>query len=169
MTVTKVTLGGVPIEAEKGAPAQSYTPLGDGVIRRRSRGRAVKFRHWDLLMSITISGSGLIPPGLSGLDYDDPIELLCTKPLSISTDSLSVTVPAAIRPDRAPWAFAYVDGNWRPCQVSLVGQLATFTPVSGAVRYQVCWMPRFMVLMNRPDEAMDGRHDWSFTAEEVGT
>lgn len=167
MTVTKLTLGGIPLEAEKGAPAQNYTPLGDGVIRRRSRGAGVKFRHWDHKMAITVSGSGLLPPGLSGLDYDNPIELLCTKPLSISTDALSVTLPSDIRPDRQAWAFAYVEDRWRPCQVSVVDQVATFMPVPGAMRYQVCWMPRFLVLMQRPDESMDARHDWSFTAEEA--
>jgi hypothetical protein len=167
MTIAKLTLGGIPIEAEKGAPAQSYAPLGDGVIRRRSKGAGVKFRHWNRKMAITVSGSGLLPPGLSGLDYDQPLELLCTKPLSVSTSSPSVTLTSDIRPDQPAWAFAYVGERWQPCEVTVVDLVATFTSVPGATRYQVCWMPKFMVLMSAPDEAMDRSHDWSFTAEEA--
>lgn len=167
MTVTKLTLGGVAIEAEKGAPVQSYAPLGDGVIRYRSRGRPVKFRHWTRRMSVSVSGSGILPPGLSGLNYDEPLELRCTKPLSISTASLTTTLTTDVRPDRAPWAFAYVDERWQRSPVSVVGRAVTFTAVAGATAYQVCWMPVLMVFVSPPDESMSDRHEWSFTAEEV--
>lgn len=170
MAYPRVELGGQPIAIEAGAVAQQYEPLGDGVVLRRSRGAGVKMRHWDRRWSVTVSGSGWLSADLLGLDFDQPLELRCTAPMGLSTTALSVQLPTAVRPDRAPWAFAEVEGRLRRAEVAYAAGVATITPVAGAARYIVRWMPLFNVLMNRPSSGLDGgarSASWSFTAEEA--
>ena len=172
MSRVDVMLGGVPIRLQSGAPVQRYTPLGDGVVLRRSKGAAVKMRHWDLRWAVTVSGSGWMGPGLAGLDYDQPLELRCTQPMDVHTTALTTTIPGQVRPDVAPWCLAYVGSDWTqtPVDYDSGTGVATITAVAGALEYQVCWMPMFSVFMTRPERGLDpstATHDWSFTAEEA--
>ena len=170
MTDRHVMLGDVPIRLHAGPPTQSYAPRGDGVIRYRSKGRPVKFRQHDLRWSITVAGSGWMGPGLAGLDFDQPLELRCTAPQSLYTTSLTTTIPGTPRPDKAPWAHAYVAGNWVDTPLAWDGTTATITSVAGATEYHVRWLPMFMVLMGRPEDGLDpagGIFTWHFTAEEI--
>ena len=167
-----VMLGGVPIRLHAGVPVQRYSPLGDGVVRRRSKGAAVKFRHWTLRWAISVSGSGWMGPGLAGLDYDQALELRCTQQMDIHTTALTTNIPGSVRPDVEPWALAFTGRDWVSTELAFdsgTGDV-TITAVPGALEYQVCWMPMFTVFLSRPERGLDpgsGTHDWSFTAEEV--
>jgi hypothetical protein len=172
MSQVEVMLGGVPIRPQAGHPVQRYAPLGDGPILRRSKGAAVKFRHWDLRWAVSVSGSGWMGPGLAGLDYDQPLELRCTQQMEVRTTALTTTLPGTVRPDVAPWCLAYTGREWlkTPVAYNPTTKVATITPRAGALEYQVCWMPVFTVLMGRPERGLDpgvNTHDWSFTAEEA--
>ena len=167
--MTEVTLGGVPIRLQAGAPVCEYSPIGGVTSRRRSGGALVKMRHWRKT-AITISGAGWMGPGFAGLNFDGPLELRCTQPLSLYTASLTGTLPGAIRPDFAPWAHAYVAGEWEAAPVVMAGNAFTLTAVPGAVEYHVRWLPMFTVMCEPPPEGLDSSnaaYSWSFTAEEV--
>lgn len=164
-----VMLGGIPIRLQAGAPVQQYAPLGGSTILRRSGGAAVKMTRWRKT-AITISGSGWMGPGFAGLDTSQPLELRCTAPQSLHTTALTGTLPSAPRPDVAPWALAYVAGEWVPAAVAMAGAAFTLTAVPGAAEYHVRWMPMFTVFVDLPTEGMDSAsatYDWSFTAEEA--
>ena len=167
--MTEVTLGGVPIRLQAGAPVCEYSPIGGVTSRRRSGGALVKMRNWRKT-AITISGAGWMGPGFAGLNFDGPLELRCTQPLSLYTASLTGTLPGAIRPDFAPWAHAYVAGEWEAAPVVMAGNAFTLTAVPGAVEYHVRWLPMFTVMCEPPPEGLDSSnaaYSWSFTAEEV--
>ena len=93
--MTEVTLGGVPIRLQAGAPVCEYSPIGGVTSRRRSGGALVKMRNWRKT-AITISGAGWMGPGFAGLNFDGPLELRCTQPLSLYTASLTGTLPGAV-------------------------------------------------------------------------
>jgi len=162
-----VTLGGIPIPVEAGAPDQSRDPLQGSTVVRMSDGAAVKMTHWSGKASGELSGSGLIPTGLDGLDYNNPLELLLTHPRSIAQDTAVFTLPAPCRPDREPWGHALVEGRWRPVPCSRVGLTVTLTEVLGATLYMVQWMPVYTVFADPPQETMGAGHGWTINWQEV--
>ncbi|MDH4566185.1 hypothetical protein E8E95_05790 [Pseudomonas sp. BN414] len=168
--MNRVMLGGIPIRIEGGAPTVEYAPIGGVTVGRRSGGAAVKMQHWRKT-AITIRGTGWMGPGFAGLDFSQPLELRCTKQQSLATTALTGTLPGTPRPDDSPWALAYIDGDWRRTPVAVVSDGAfTITEVPGALQYQVCWRPVFMVFCEPPPESMDpasNTHDWTITAEEI--
>ena len=167
--MTEVILGGVPIRLQAGAPVCEYSPIGGVTSRRRSGGALVKMRNWRKT-AITINGAGWMGPGFAGLNFDAPLELRCTQPLSLATTALTGTLPGAIRPDFAPWAHAYVAGDWVRAPVAMAGNAFTLTAVPGAAEYHVRWLPMFTVMCEPPAEGLDSgnaAYSWSITAEEV--
>ncbi|MCY1533621.1 hypothetical protein D9M68_689600 [compost metagenome] len=167
--MTDVMLGGIPIRLHSGAAVQDYAPVGGVTTARRSGGALVKMRHWRKT-AITVRGSGWMGPGFAGLDFDQPLELRCTKQQSLTTTALTGALPGTPRPDVVPWALAYVGGDWRLTPVEVDGGSYTITAVAGALQYQVCWMPVFSVFCEPPPESMDpasNTHDWTITAEEI--
>ncbi|WP_330114924.1 hypothetical protein SA496_01255 [Pseudomonas sp. JS3066] len=164
-----VELGGIPIRTFSGPPRQSYSTVGGVVTRRRSKGRAVRMQHW-VREAITVSGQGWMGPGFDGLDFTQPLELRCTKPLELETPSLVGQLPTQWRPDVPPWAFAWVEGELVRTSISMVDMAYTLTAVAGATSYRIHWMPVYTVFCPKPERGMqaeDNTHDWSFTAEEV--
>ncbi|WP_325435173.1 hypothetical protein [Pseudomonas nitroreducens] len=162
-----LTLGGITIPPEAGAPEQSRDPLQGATVVRMSDGAGVKMTHWSGKASGEISGSGLIPLGLDGLDYGQPLELLLTQPRSIAQAGRVFTLPAPCRPDREPWGFALVSGRWRPVQSTRVGLEVTLTVTVGATLYMVQWMPQYSVFADPPQETMSGSHGWTLSWQEV--
>ncbi|MCY1296736.1 hypothetical protein D9M70_461430 [compost metagenome] len=166
MSNPMITLGGIPIPPQAGAPDQSSSSLrGEGVVRL-SDGAGVKMSHWSKA-SGSISGTGWVPVGLDGLDYSQPLELLLTKPRSIVRPDISFTLDAACRPDREPWALALVDGRWRSTGCERTDLAVSVEAVPGAARYMVQWMPMYTVLASEPDSSMGSSHGWSIEWEEV--
>lgn len=169
MPVVHVTLGGLPIELHSGAPQQQYSAETGWSDVRLSQGALVRMAHWRK-ETITISGDGWMGAGLDGLDYTQPLELRCTQPKTITTESGQATITGTPRPDVVPWGHALVGNQWVLTPVTLSGSDATCTPVAGATLYRVSWMPLYFVLCQPPAEALDpgaGSVNWSFTAREV--
>ena len=167
----EVILGGVPIRLHSGPPAQEYSPLGGSATRRRSGGTAVKMQHWSKT-AISIRGSGWLGLGFAQLDFTQPLELRCTQPLALTTQSLTGALEGRVRDDVAPWALAYAREEWVSTAVALGddGRSFTLQPVAGALGYQVLWMPVFTVFCEPPSQALDpggGVYEWTLTAEEV--
>ncbi|EQM69992.1 hypothetical protein QYE80_27220 [Pseudomonas tohonis] len=165
----EVMLGGIPIRLHSGAVQQEYTPLG-GVTRvRRSSGALVIMRHWDKT-AIVLRGMGWMGPGLSGLDFNQPLELRCTAPLSVTVTGLSGAIVGHYRDDDEPWALAFTGHDWVPTDVFMTGNSFVLVEVPGALQYQVLWRPVFEVSCERPGLALDPANatfDWTITAEEV--
>jgi hypothetical protein len=169
MSLPLVTLGGVPIVLDAGAPDQADTPLlGESVIRL-SGGEGVKMSHWGKAAG-TISGQGWMPPGLDGLDYSQPLELRLTAQESIVGDSRAFILTSTPRDDREPWAFGLVGARWVQTPCSLDGLVATADLVVGATKYMVQWMPVYNVFASKPPKTQSsgqGSFGWTITWEEI--
>ncbi|WP_213662856.1 hypothetical protein [Stutzerimonas stutzeri] len=161
-----IMLGGVPIVPHAGAPEQSEEAIGGSTVLRMSDGAAVKMQHWQRTGG-TISGTGLMPPGLDGLDYSQPLELRSMQVSNIVGAGPAFTLTSTPRPDHAPWAHALVDGRWLRTACSYNAGVVTVTPVAGATDYQVSWLPVYSVFANRPPKSQGASHSWSITWEET--
>jgi len=166
--------------------SQSYSHIGGSTVTRLMSGRGVKQSNWSKLAT-TISGSGMLPPGLSTLDYTGIMLLRCGAPRAV----VSLTPLVALPPYRkdiygqptaavdfrlddiyVPVAKAYIDNLWLPTSVSLTGNVATCTPVTGATRYRVDYFPELeVVIQEEPSDSFsssgDSSYSWSFSAEQV--
>ena len=61
-------------------------------------------------------------------------------------------------------------GDLVPTALSLSGDTATLTPVTGAVAYQVTYWPQITVMADPPQmegALSDAQHRWTLRAEEV--
>jgi len=125
----------------------------------------------------TITGSGMIPPGIGedGLvDYDNSFVLSCVGHRAITSTSNVIALPAARRSDSGsePYARVRVAGTdkWVPTAVSVVGNTATLTTVTGAAQYQCLYFPEITVFADPPTEEKP-RHgpefSWTLVAEEI--
>lgn len=168
--IIPMVLGGVPITPHSGPVRMRYEPFGGSAELRMADGTGIKQTHWRKTR-ILASGSGHLEPALEHLDYSGPLELWCVKSQSFSGTGLQYQLPPADkrRPDVAPWAWALVGERLQDVAIALDGDLASLTPLPGASRYQVFWLPRFSVftdgLVTDWDEAQ-GRYDWSLEARE---
>ncbi|HCF1748382.1 TPA: hypothetical protein NU583_005684 [Pseudomonas aeruginosa] len=162
-----ITLGGVPIPPEAGAPDQSMEPLFGATVIRMSDGAGVKLTHWDGKLSGTLTGSGLVPVGLDALDYRSSLEMQAIQPISIAQDSPAFTLPKAPRTDKEPWALALVEGRWMPTPCVRAGLVVTVTERPAATLYMVQFMPRFNVFADPPSTSMNAAHGWTLNWQEV--
>lgn len=164
-------LGGVEIVLDAvGTLQQSYQPIGGSSLLRMQSGKGIKQTHWQKL-STTIQGDGWLPPGLMDLDYSQPLLLSCIAPRSVVGIGTALPLPAARRSDAGytPQGLALVGRQWVATAVSMSGDTANLTPVSGASRYQALYYPELTVYADEPQEEMDvtgAAHRWSLTAEE---
>jgi hypothetical protein len=77
---TTLELGGIVIPITSAHEfSQNYAPLGGSIVLRMLDGGAVKQQHWEKL-STSISGSGVLPPGIENLSFKDPLVLKCGAP-----------------------------------------------------------------------------------------
>lgn len=166
MSYPMIMLGGLSIPAEAGLEQQDTERLVGRARVRMGNGAGVQMTHWGKAAG-SISGSGLLPLGLDGLDYGNALELRLTKPRSIRQVGTSFTLNADCRPDREPWAFAMLDGRWRYTPCVRVDRAVTVTPVTGATEYLLCWMPMYSVWADEPTSSMSSMHGWSISFEEV--
>lgn len=152
--------------------AQTYEIIGGAGVLRMLNGSARKQTQWQRL-STRITGSGNVPAGLDGLDYSAPLTLKCAAPRSITAAASVITIPSARRSDsfHLPHGFAEsAAGVLTRTAVGLAGNVATLTPVVGAVRYTVLWYPEFSVFAEPPRgdiDVGDASFGWELTAEEV--
>lgn len=124
-------------------------------------------------LSVRIRCRGSIPVGIRSLDYSQPVTLSLTQheAVDIVAPNLSADLPAARRSDSGstPYARAMVGESWVPTAVSVVGNTATVTAVTGATLYQVVYFPELLAFARRPTRGLrngDG-FDWTMTAREI--
>jgi len=145
-----IELGGIPIPmlATLGV-TQTYVPavretilaMGDGTLDKQT------LSGTEGKVTTTVSADGLIPPGLTGLTYEDSLVLKCGVPRDIVSVSNIITIPSLRRTDAnyIPWGRAFVNDVPVNTPVALDVNEATLTVVAGASAYQVMWYPQFYV------------------------
>lgn len=165
-------LGGVvvPIHAGLGLN-QRIESAGGSTSLRLSGGALIKQTAWSKLR-VTLSGDGWSPPGLGALDYSATLVLKCGLPDSVSSASNVITLPASRRTDAGylPFARAHLADGWQDTPVSITGNDATCTAVSGAIAYSVWYFPQLTVYADRPAVEFDGAGAaaaWELVCEEV--
>lgn len=169
--IRTLEIGGlvIPVQAA-GDIEQTFEPLGGSVLRRMKSGAAKKQTHWRKIKT-RISGSGWIPPGLQGLNYDSPLLLKSVSSRALQAVGNVIAVPAARRTDAGyePTGFAIVNGRYVPTPLALVVDTATLTAVAGAQGYGVRYWPQFNVYAEFSDSgrAMGSTWTWQLDAEEV--
>lgn len=171
MIAPKLIIAGVSIPIEVFPATQEYSVLEGATVHRMLSGAALKQQHWRK-MSTQITGDGWAPPALAGVDWSAAVEVSCIAPRAIHSAANTATLPAARRSDLAVnvYAHAVVNGELAATPVSVVGNAATATAVSGASAYQFCYYPKFNAYSSGPSESLDlagAAYGWSITLEEV--
>lgn len=171
MSLPPLMLGGIELHLQAGPAQLSEQTLGGETNLRLSLGTLVTQRHWEK-MSGSITAAGYAPPGLDGLNYGAHHELRSTKTRVLQAPGTAFSLPAAPRPDKAPWAFAIIPGRKElvETECATAGRSVTVTPVPGAAVYQVWFMPMYTVKCSRPVENQDSSgatFSWTLNWEEV--
>ena len=149
--------------------SQEYETIGGRSFDRMMSGAGFLQTHWSKLKT-TIRGSGRLPEGLAGLNYNASMTVDCMAPRSIWSATTSVTLPAGRRTDLPPFAYAVVNGRMIKTPVSISTNTATCGTVSGASGYLVAYYPRLTMYVSPPQTSFDGREivaSWTITAEEA--
>jgi hypothetical protein len=152
---------------------QTYSPIEAKYSMRTGNGSLVTRVAWVGKLSTTISGQGVVPPGLSLLDYSIPLTMSCVgqRAITVATaTTVQATLPAARRTDVVPFARAILaDDVWVPTAMSIATNTATVTKVTDALFYQVMYYPKLTVMCTPPEEnwTEDAYFNWTMTAEEV--
>lgn len=165
-------LGGivVPIHAALDLQ-QRIEPIGGSTLLRLGQGAAVKQTTWRK-RRVTLSASGWCPPGLDALAWDTALTLKCGLPESITTATASATLPTARRTDAGyePFARAHTAHGWQDTPMTLAGNAATITAVTGAIAYQVWYWPQLSVYAEPPAQDFDqasAQASWELVCEEA--
>lgn len=159
----------VPITAALGLQ-QSVELFGGAARLRMADGAGVAQVTWRK-HRITLSGDGWAPLGLRGMSFDGPLVLRCGLPEAVTSASNAITLPAARRIDAGyePFARAHTADGDIDTAVSLAGNVATCTAVSGAIGYSVMYYPQITVLADPPATSFDrggATSSWEIVCEE---
>ncbi len=158
---------------------QTYEDFGGFDVLRRLNGSGLGQLNWSKLRT-TISGSGTIPAGISGLTPHVAHTIACAVRRSIHSSGAVVTIPATRRADgrHAPIGYAWKPGNdpknladglVETPILSLVANVATLQAVVGAQGYVVTYCPLISAFVTT-SENVDLRqavYSWELTAEEA--
>lgn len=171
MSVPNLKIAGIEISLHEWPASQSYASLEQGqTLHRMASGAAFAQQHWRKSV-IRINGVGWAPPALQSVDFSAAIVISCISPRSIASATVNATLPTARRSDAAPYAAALVDGKLVNTPMSLVGNAATATAVSGASGYRFFYYPELTCLALRGVEETlsteTGAFTWSLEAEEI--
>lgn len=169
--IRTLEIGGLVISVQAaGDISQTFEQIGGFTLHRMLNGAGVPQSHWRKLAT-TISGSGWVPAGLSGLDYDATHVLKSVAARSLQATGNVITVPTARRTDSGyePTGYAIVNGRYVPTPLVLVTNTATLTTVAGAQGYGVRYWPQITVHARfTEDTRMVGAGwSWRIEAEEV--
>lgn len=159
---------------------QTYEEFGGVTTHRMLDGAAYRQSNWTKLRAV-ISVSGMVTPGLDGvyvsgnlygIDWLLPQIIKCGVARTLTSASNVIMLPSARRTDSGyePTGLALVDGMWRETPVALVGNTATLTVVTGAIRYMVGYFPQFTAYIENPAVRFDrtaSTYSWTITAEEI--
>ena len=148
---------------------QVYEPLEGAAVLRATDGTAVKQTAWSKLRTV-ITGTGWIPEGLATIDWSVAQTMKGAAPRSVWSTSNVIAVPAARRSDVAVRGFGIVDGVPVETTVSMSGDTATLTTVSGATSYYALYWPEFQAFFSPPQQQIDvtgAAVRWRLVGEEV--
>jgi len=158
--------------------SQTYEPLGGFSTIRMLNGAALKQQNWEKI-GTTITGRGVIPSGLEGLDYSLSQLMKCAADRAVTSTATVIVIPAERRTDpgfeHTGWAYTDPEGKgrglWQSTPIiSTIVDTVTLTPVVGASNYQVRYFPEFTVFAEKPSQNVDVHpHDqsWSLEAEQI--
>jgi len=166
-------LGGITVHLVSATEyTEVYDRVDNGQARHRTQNGSLKRSiHWRKT-AISISGSGHIPAGLSGLDYSLDLEFSAGRTRSITSNSNVIAIPTTRRVDIGfePCGFALFNNQAIPTPINLVGDIATLTPVANALDYQINYYPKILVAAEDPNDSFNrgvGDFRWSIDMEEV--
>lgn len=178
-------LGGIKVSPQGALSfSQSYSDEEGSSILRMMSGAAIKQSAWSKL-NVTTTGTGQYPPGLGALDYTQPLTMKCAQPREVTSASNVIALPAGRRTDTGftPIAFALLsptggdsllDPRWQPAELALASNIATVTPVSGALQYQVWYWPQISVFAKLQPVDWSGQpagsghaYSWTLEAREI--
>ena len=153
---------------------QSYEPIGGESVFRTINGTGIKQATWAKTRIVT-SGSGWMPAGLESLNVNQQLVLACVVPRRVPANfaTRQATLPAARRSDAGcvPWALAILaDDSVVQTSVTMAGNVATAAAVSGAVSYEILYLPQFTVWASRPTDSGnrgEASYTWQLVCEEV--
>ena len=164
-----IIIGGVEVSLDSAHDlTQTYADIGGRSLRRMLNGAANLQSHWTKVRT-TISGSGRLPAGLDGLDYNAQLSLSCMAPKSIYGASNSIVLPATRRSDWPPHGYAIVNGRQVPTSISIATNTATLGVVAGATGYVCVYYPTMTVYATL-SQSFSGRGTlagWTIEAEAV--
>lgn len=167
MTYPRIELGGIPLDIRAGEVVETDSPITASVIVRMGLGSGIQLTHWSRAAGSLRGSGGWIPPGLDGLDFSQPLELKLTNPESITGPGPVFTLHSDARADKAPWAYAEVQGEWVPVACVASGRSVSVAVVPGAVRYRVHWMPCYRVFAKKPPRDRSRSFDWTIEWEQI--
>lgn len=167
MVVDGVT---VPVEAIAEFD-QDYEHLEASSFDRLATGEGVLRVGWVGKLSTVIVGRGWAPSALISLAPGVAHTLQCAMPLSVDSNTTSITIPANRRTDsgHTPVGYALVDGIFVQTPITdITANVCTLTAVPGATAYRVDYWPQITVHVRR-NTAKGGssaEHGWTIEAEE---
>jgi len=169
----ELILGGLVIPREAGLRLTQEYDTEDAVHEVRMNGGELRRQQtWGNKIRTTIRGSnGLIPVGLDGLDFTQPLLLSCIRVKAVTSPAFNIAITPNRRSDAGstPLGFARIGRTWQRTDLSMNGDIAELAQVPGASLYQVKYWPEFLCFATRPRETGDVGlgFDWSFTAREI--
>lgn len=172
MSLPALKIAGIEIPQDVWPMSQAYDRVNGGsTVHRMLNGAGLKQQQWRKLFT-TIRGNGWAPPALAGVDWSVPVEIQCVQPRAVNSGTTSATLPAARRSDLAVnvWATALVAGRVVATPVSMAGDVATATAVTGASGYQFYYFPKLSCYSDGATEEVDmerAAYSWQIVAEEA--
>lgn len=172
MKAPKLIIAGVEIALQTFPASQSYARVdGGAALLRMLNGTGLKQTQWTKLAT-SINGDGWAPAALAGIDWSQAVEISCVAPRAIHSATVNATLPAGRRSDVTVSVLcrAVVNGELVDTPVSVVGDAATATAVSGASSYQFYYYPKLNFYSNGPRENLDlsgAAYSWQIDAEEA--
>lgn len=157
---------------------QTYEDFGGFEVLRRLNGSGLGQKNWSKLRT-TISGSGPIPSGISGLAPHTTHTVACATRRSLHSSTRFITLPAARRSDgrHVPIGHAWKPGSDPGVMaegyittpiLSIVNNVATLQEVVGAQGYMVTYCPLLtaFVTFRETVDLRQAVYSWELVAEE---
>lgn len=151
---------------------QGFSRVGGGRTDRRTLNGTDKICVHFKKIATDISFSGRVASGLSALNTDVQTLMSSGAPIAIESSSNIIVIPTERRADadHTPFGFALFSDRVQATPLSISGDTATLTLVTGATLYSVSYFPEFMVTIKGINESVNrsgGIFSTQITAEEA--
>lgn len=165
-----VKIGNITIPDASGFDVrQTYEEIASKTTLRTKSGGAILQSRWKRIKS-TITGSGWEPAAIDAIDTAAMQTVYCVEPLSVYGSSTTIVIPHQYRTESeyAPQASALVSGLLVATPLSMAGQTATITAVSGATQYQVNYYPIItgILTISKSGDIDNQVRGWTLTVEQ---